>query len=270
MRFGAMNSPLRPILEEIDAIGTLGFDYLELAMDSPEAHHQKIRTLRAEITEALRARAMGLVVHLPTFVYTADLTESIRDVSRAEMLQSMDLAAEMGAEKSVLHPSIISGLGPMVMELSWGYATEALALAVDRAAELGLRLCIENMFPRYRSFHEPDDFVELMRLYPRLEMTLDTGHAHIGAGGRRRCLGFIQKFGNRIGHVHVSDNSGQGDEHLPLGKGTIDFLSIFKALSAAGYDDTVTLEVFSEDRTQLADSRDRLRNLLRRTGRKHP
>lgn len=36
MQFGAMNYPIRPVLEEIEVIGTLGFDYRELAMDAPE------------------------------------------------------------------------------------------------------------------------------------------------------------------------------------------------------------------------------------------
>lgn len=35
MQFGAMNFPVIPVLEEIDTIARLGFDYLELAMDPP-------------------------------------------------------------------------------------------------------------------------------------------------------------------------------------------------------------------------------------------
>ena len=38
MRFGAMNFPVSPILQEIEAFAALGFDFLELAMDPPAAH----------------------------------------------------------------------------------------------------------------------------------------------------------------------------------------------------------------------------------------
>ena len=38
MLYGAMNFPIRPVLDEIQAIGSLGLDYFELAMDPPEAH----------------------------------------------------------------------------------------------------------------------------------------------------------------------------------------------------------------------------------------
>jgi hypothetical protein len=40
MRFGAMNFPVVPVLDEIETFARLGFDYLELAMDPPMAHHR--------------------------------------------------------------------------------------------------------------------------------------------------------------------------------------------------------------------------------------
>ena len=43
MLYGAMNSPVRPIHKELEAISELNFDYLELAMDPPQAHYRMIR-----------------------------------------------------------------------------------------------------------------------------------------------------------------------------------------------------------------------------------
>ena len=204
---------------------------------------------------------MGLVVHLPTFVLTADLTESIRRASVDEMRRSMDLAVEMAAEKAVMHPAAITGLGPLVMDLAMGYSRTSLEALLDHARSIGLRICLENMFPRYKSFFEPDHFAGLLSDRPDLELTLDTGHAHID-GGNRRILSFIRRFGGRIGHVHASDNKGKRDEHLPLGKGRIGFSRIVEALVDAGYRETATLEVFSEDRRRLAASRDRRKRLF--------
>ena len=36
MLYGAMNYPVWPVLQEMEAISELGFDYVELAMDPPE------------------------------------------------------------------------------------------------------------------------------------------------------------------------------------------------------------------------------------------
>ena len=73
-----------------------------------------------------------------------------------------------------------------------------------------------------------------------------------------KALDFIGTFSDRIGHVHVSDNFGKEDNHLPIGTGTIDFPKIIKALKDIGYDDTLTLEVFSRDRDYLRISREKL------------
>lgn len=264
MLYGAMNFPVRPVLEELNAISELKFDYLELSMDPPRAHYQIIRKQKAVLLKALDRSNMKVICHLPTFVSTADLTHSLRRASLTEVLKSLDVAAEIGCVKTVLHPSIIGGLGILVMDRVKGYALESLAEIVERADQLGLLVCLENMFPRYHSMVRPEDFTEIFEMFPQLKLTLDIGHAHIEDKSGTRALDFIKKFPDRIRHVHVSDNSGKEDDHLPIGAGTIHFPEIIKALKKIGYDDTVTLEVFSKDRNYLGISRDKLATLFAR------
>ena len=66
MLYGAMNFPVMPFLKELEEIKRLGFDYLELAMDPPQAHHEIIRRQKANLHKALDEFKMGLVCHLPT------------------------------------------------------------------------------------------------------------------------------------------------------------------------------------------------------------
>ena len=141
-------------------------------------------------------------------------------------------------------------------------ANESLASIIGRAQELGLCVCLENMFPKCGAFVEPADFDDLLNRFPDLRLTLDTGHANIGGRGGQRTLDFIKKFGPRIGHLHISDNSGERDDHLAVGSGVIDFLKISRALKQCGYDDTATLEIFSDDRRELKKSRDRLEEMF--------
>lgn len=262
MRFGAMNFPIKPLLAEIDAFAALDMDYLELAMDPPQAHFSLIRRQRRSIRRALRQHGMGLVCHLPTFVYTADLTDSIRKASIRETLSSLETAADLEAEKVVLHPGYISGLAVHVMAQGLAKAMESLGIFVRRAAQLGIDVCIENMFPKYRPFVTPDDFRPVFEAFPELKFTLDTGHAHMGDETGGRALAFIARYGERLLHLHVSDNSGQADEHLPVGRGTISFETLMEALVHMGYDGTLTLEVFSPDRANLTESRRRLCRML--------
>jgi sugar phosphate isomerase/epimerase len=262
MRFGAMNFPVRPVMEELDAVARLGFDYLELTLDPPEAHFSRIRSQAEGIRQTLGARGMGLVCHMPTFVHIADLTESIRKASLGEVLSSLEVAAELEAEKIVLHPAFPSGLAVFVRELSRQYAGESLDVIVVRSRQLGLRLCLENMFPRCLTYFEPIHFKTVFDIYPDIQLTLDMGHANIDDPGGRRVLDFIRRFGDRIGHLHASDNLGKRDDHLSIGRGNIDFRKILSELKKAGYDETVTLEIFSTDRRELERGRERFADLL--------
>jgi sugar phosphate isomerase/epimerase len=264
MRFGAMNFPVKPLLEQIEMFSELGLDYLELALDPPLGHHQEVMRQKTPITQALRRHRMGLVCHLPTFVYLADLSDSIRRASLGETAHALAAAAALGASKVVLHPPIMSGLGSFVPETVHALSMDSLSRLTAQAAASNLTVCIENMFPRCGVYFTPEDFEPLFSRYPELMLTLDIGHAHISAPvpGQSPAVDFIRRWGRRIGHVHVSDNHGQRDEHLPLGSGTVDWPEVVAALVAAGYDRTVTLEVFSEQRQDLVDGRERLRQLL--------
>ncbi len=262
MHFGAMNFPIRPVLDEIHAIGALGFDYVELAMDPPEAHWERLRQQSHAIRKALDQHALGLVCHLPTFVHTADLTPSIRAASRDEVRRSLGLAAELGAPKVVLHPSFVGGLGRSVPEVVKRYTLESLDAAVRQADACGCRICLENLFDRLTPFSAIEDFAAAFQRWPQLEMTLDVGHAFLDGQGMERILAFIHAFGDRLGHVHISDNHGQRDDHLAVGGGAIDFTLLMKALQQMGYDGTMTLEIFTDDRTDLVRSRAALQTLI--------
>lgn len=262
MQFGAMNYPVTPLLHEIDTFARLGFDYLELAMDPPMAHHIRLLADRKAISRALAAGGLGLVCHLPTFVTTADLTDSLRRASVKEMHRSLDVAADLGARKVVLHPSMAGGMGAYVPDTVKGYAFDFLSKMVEAAQGLDITICLENMFPRNRMGVEPDDFKEIFKTFPSLKLTLDTGHANIDDRRGRRLKKLVECFGKRIGHLHFSDNRGKQDDHLAVGQGTVKFGDLVRRLKGAGYDDTLTLEVFDPNRRMLVESRERIKAMF--------
>ena len=261
MRCGAMNHPARPLLGELEEFAALGFDYLELTLDPPEAHYSQVRNMQSKLMKELQRRGMGLICHMPTFVSLADLTDSIRQASVGEVLASLETAAALEPLRIVLHPAHIGGMAPFVMDLARQHAFDSLAAIVDKADELGVTLCLENMFPRSRFCVEPDDFQLAFDRFPGLRMTLDIGHGCIGSPRGKRVLQFIDRFAERIEHLHVSDNFGQQDDHLPLESGSIPFAVILKALKTKGFSSTVTFEIFTPDRQYMLHSRKRFEAL---------
>lgn len=262
MQYGAMNFPVRPVLAELEQIALLGFDYLELSMDPPQAHHSMVLQQKSELLERLHDFGMQLVCHMPTFLCLADLTESIRIASIKETLESLDVAAELESLKIVLHPGYVTGLGIFVSDKAKGYAMESLTTILEHAEKLGLTVCLENMFPRANSLTEPNDFAPVFERFPGLKLTLDTGHANIGTTRGKRIKEFLSRFPDRIEHIHASDNFGKEDNHLPIGTGTIDFARFAKTIKEMGYDKTVTFEVFSSDKDYLKASREKFKTML--------
>ncbi len=260
MKYGAMNFPIKPLLREMEEIGEIGFDYVEITMDPPEATPQKILAQRKSIREVLHRFGMGVVGHLPTFVWTSDLYESLRKVSLQENFDALEAGAELGMKKMVLHPGYITGLGKFLLDRMKGYGMEAIETILKKATSLDLTLCIENMFPQAHFLFQPPEFQSVFEAFPELRLTLDIGHANLG-GGKNKSSEFIRRYGYRIGHVHANDNFGKEDNHLPIGAGIIDFERILRELQEAQYDETITLEVFSKDRDYLKISKEKIKRI---------
>jgi len=255
-----MNFPVKPVPKEIEEIGELGFDYVELTMDPPEATPHKILSQKKSIQILLNRYKMEIMGHLPSFVLTSDLYESFRKASLEENFSALEAAAELGIRKAVLHPGYITGMGKFVMDKAKQYGLEAIGTILKKANRLGVTLCVENMFPLSIFLTQPQEFQEVFELFPEIRLTLDIGHANIG-GNRNRAIEFIQQYGYRIGHIHANDNFGKEDNHLPIGAGFIDFEKIIKALKQTSYDETMTIEVFSKDRDYLRMSKEKMKKM---------
>lgn len=260
MRYGAMNFPIKPLLKEIEEIGELGFDYVELTMDLPEASPKKVLTQKKPILSLLNRYRMGITGHLPTFVLTSDLYDSLRQASVQENLEAIEVAAELGIQKLVLHPGYITGLGKFVLDMAKGYGLKSIETILKKANSLNMTLCVENMFPQASFLTQPHEFHDLFESFPEILLALDIGHANLGQD-RNKAIEFIHRYGHRIGHIHANDNFGKEDNHLPIGAGLIDFEKIIKALKQTPYDETLTVEVFSKDRDYLRISKEKIKKM---------
>ena len=260
MHYGAMNLPLRSVPKEIRDIGKLGFDYIELTIDAPEATPRKIKEQKKVILEELKRSGMSIMGHLPTFISTADLYESIRTASLKEIVEALEAGRELGMKKFVFHPGRIAGMGRYVKGVARACYLDVLSRVMEKARKLDLTICIENMFPDINAFIEAKEFKEVFEQYPDIKLTLDVAHAELGAK-KNRTAEFVKAYGDRIDHLHFSDNFGREDNHLPLGTGTINFPRIVRELKKTSYDDTLTLEVFSRDKDYLKLSLEKIKAL---------
>lgn len=258
MKYGAMNFPIKPILNEIQEVGELDFDYIEISMDAPEATPEKIIQQKNAIIKLLKNYNMEIIGHLPTFVFITDLYESIRKASLEENLKALEALSELGVKKAVLHSGYVTGLGKFVLDRVKKYTIESIEIIIRRSKELGITICLENMFPQSNFLSNPQDFKEIFDILPEIFLALDLGHANISSN-KNRSIEFIHYYPQKIIHIHANDNFGKDDNHLPIGAGMIDFEKIFKELKKIKYDETITLEVFSRDRDYLRISKEKIK-----------
>jgi sugar phosphate isomerase/epimerase len=249
MLVGAMNFPGRSVAKEIHRIADDGFDFVDLTLEPPAAWVPDGK----EVGRLIGDLGLQAVGHTAYYLPLASPFPELRDTARDLFKRGLDTFAAAGITLVNVHPDQRVTLQG-IQQIRAGNA-EAIAHLADDAAERGITLMVENLD---RLFSGVEDIRAVLDATPALRFHLDVGHANLrlGVGESNRTAALLEAFGDRLAHVHVHDNTGgEEDRHLPLGAGTIDWKTAIRLLKGAGYDGTVTLEVFSREREHLRTSR---------------
>ena len=235
-----MNNPAAPLDDELERIAAAGFDFVDLTLEP--AHAWPCDGER--VGRRLRELGLAVVGHTAFYLPVASPFPELREETRRLFGEFLDVFAAAGAKVVNVHPQPLPAL--FSTDDVRARNAEAIALLVEDAAARGLKLAIENMG---RTFSRPADLAPLFAAADGAAFHLDVGHAHMGraAGEPERFRDLLDAFGDRLVHVHVHDNLGVDDLHLPLGSGRIDWPAVVSALKNVGYDGTVTLEVFDTE-----------------------
>ncbi|MDB6034191.1 MAG: Xylose isomerase domain protein barrel [Verrucomicrobiales bacterium] len=254
MLIGTMNHPDQDVLEEIEWIAAMGLEFVDLTLEPPAAAIWKINT--EDVRQAIEEANLRVVGHTAFYLPICSPFESIRRAAVEELKLCIEAFAQIGAPWMNIHPA---GYAPMhsrefVIESNLKSLRELLQSARDN----GIGLMIENT---PENFNSVSQLGELLDPLPDLGLHLDIGHCNLRVPVNTTGE-LLRAYGSRLKHVHLHDNKGgTADLHLALGAGNIDLLHYLKLLRASGYDDTITLEVFTPDKHYLAYSRDVLRRL---------
>jgi sugar phosphate isomerase/epimerase len=249
-----MNHPARDVLQEIDWIAGMGFKFVDLTLEPPKAASWKVD--RSAIRAALDRHGLGVVGHTAFYLPIASGIEEIRRAALTELRRCVDAFAAIGARWMNVHPDRHAPMHDRRFFVERNL--ETLAELLPYAAGRGVGLMAENL---PGDFNSSRDLGELLDPLPDLGLHLDIGHANLLVG--ESTVGeLLRDYGARLRHVHLHDNKGGGaDLHLPLGTGSVDLRSAIRLLRGAGYDGTITLEVFTPDPHHLAYSRDLLQRV---------
>ena len=172
----------------------------------------------------------------------ASLDPRHRQASVDEVFTACDAAQTLGARYIVLHPGPEKEGKPRPEE--WYHrmvcATSSLNEIARHCRHLELILLLENMLPHLMFGHTSD----LLYLLGAIRETnvgtcLDTGHAFLSSDLRT----VVHKLSGHLRMLHVNDNLGDRDAHLPPGEGAIDWTSLFRQLLQWRFQGVLILEL---------------------------
>ncbi len=112
---------------------------------------------------------------------------------------------------------------------------------IGRYQDLGTTVVLENVLEP-----APDTLAAVIDgvNHPNLKVCLDIGHLNVWS--KLKPSEWVKTLGHRLVYVHLHDNDGTDDSHLPVGGGNIDFDDFFEAVYNTNPELVISLEVMSE------------------------
>jgi len=262
-KFGLLTNPLEAVPSEVGAFRKFGFDYAEIGFEEPNATPSILMGQVEEIRAALSRNSMFALGHTAYWVGFGSSHEFVREGWVKEAKEMIRVSSKLGI--SLLNFHFNSRLGMVgrtekSKEMFLHNFTDSMRQLVDYAAQNHVELMLENVpSEEGHPLESITYFADVMSAVPGLKFHFDVAHAFI----ENRMKGvkeYLDTFNDRLVHIHIHDNHGKMDEHLPLGQGKIDFRKVAKLLKRYRYQRTVTFEVFTS-RLDAARSRDFFKKL---------
>ena len=216
--------------EELAQRENLSYEVLELSMPAPLGADGDTQC-RDWYRDCGRTRALhGAFID----VNPASGDPGFWALSRRRCRESCELALALNVKYVVFHSSAFPFLRGAYLSHWAGVCAE---FYTELADEYGLIICVENSMDV-----NPEPLCTLLRetSAAQVQVCLDIGHAHYAQVPLEQ---WFDELGEHIGYLHLSDNNGQFDEHLPLGLGNVDWALADSLWRQLGRSVPMTLEV---------------------------
>jgi sugar phosphate isomerase/epimerase len=196
----------------------------------------------ARLGRLLQKKQIPVTAHGPVHdMNPGSLDVIVRDYTRHCYFKTLAVCHSLGAKSLVLH----LGLNPLLPDAALSsWLEESVRVwrpLVELVRQLGMTIRLENMFvptPRFIIALKDALGADVVKV------CFDIGHFNVYSDAS--LSQWLDELGPDIEEVHLNDNTGRDDEHLGLGKGTINFRRFFRELAARRIRPQFTLEMTSD------------------------
>jgi sugar phosphate isomerase/epimerase len=264
-----------PLEDAIKGVAEVGADCIEIICDLPHFMPNFGLTRLKKLKELLDSCGLGVSIH-STFwdLNPASHYSEIRKLAITYIKKSIDVCDLLEGKIVVIHP----GRCPVtevesLLEMGKSWYRKSIGECLKHAKERSITLALENINGGIRyPYSTAREIKALAQELDGLGLTLDIGHAYVGekqAGTstpEQEIAETIQEVKDCLVHLHIHDNKGTFDEHLPPGDGSIDFNPIVRALKDVGYNGIWVAEVWNPKDSFETGRKgvDRIRELLKK------
>jgi sugar phosphate isomerase/epimerase len=233
MLIGAQAFPHGPsVFEMVPKIKKSKFDAVEIVLEFPNTVESFSPKERKRIQVALKESNLYATIHAPfSYLDSASPNKDVRAMALAKLVETFNIAEDIGAKIVTVHAPDYRVL---LSEIVDAYVETIRALWAKVKSDK-VKLAIENTLQNYRQFNNIISKINNREI----AITYDVGHANLN-GDPVKFLEMIPA--ERIVNVHLHDNFGSKDEHLPIGEGNIDFSAILNTLFKQGYNGLFIIE----------------------------
>lgn len=214
----------------------------EIAIKGPDLDLLDTRVIK-RVAETLASHNFRPRVHAPFFDLNPGAIDwLIREATQKRLEQALAFAGELHADLMVIHPGVDKWRYPNLDQVWLENAAQFFQNMLEKAEQLSCRLAIENIYE--------ENPANLVKLVDRLDSPwfghcFDVGHWHLF--GRLQMHDWLQHIEDKLFHLHLHDNHGRADEHLPVGSGTIDFAPLKALLERMESCPSITFEAHNPD-----------------------
>jgi len=151
--------------------------------------------------------------------------KKVREATVLRFNQVLDVAEVLKPSCIVFHSGYEKWKYGLSIDLWLEKSLETWMPLNERARALGVKIAIENIFE--------DNPANLTRLMEEMDsgnfgICFDTGHCNLFS---KVPLGeWLDNLGAYMIELHLHDNDGSADQHLPPGDGTFDFMALLRSL----------------------------------------
>jgi sugar phosphate isomerase/epimerase len=227
----------------------IGFDSIDIFADPMEISPRERKLIR----KTCEGSTLPVVSTVCCALGLADFNKAVRRFHTERAERYLDFCCELdGRNLLLVVGEYIWQQEVIAPSDQWKWAVEHVRQLAEYADSLALDLAIEFEPFQLSIINTIDKMVDFLKNVDHRRAMANVDISHLALAGDAAAK--ILSLKGKIAHVHLSDCNGKVHGDLPPGRGTVNFPSYLKALKAADFTGTISIELeYSPEPDKITD-----------------